>query len=118
MSFEWNCENSLGTCENYCYAAQCSPGFGGGKKFTYDSDSKASDARRVKSGCSKNPCNASTGVSPFNKFGTSCDEFPFASTKEGGTGASLRCVHPTDNSSSLLLSSPLSVGFVVWANNS
>ena len=58
---------------------------------------KVRDARRKASGCSKNPCN--NKKLPFGKHGNSCDEFPFASVKEGGKGAHLRCVRKGENSS-------------------
>lgn len=95
VSFSWNCGKSLGTCQNYCYAATC--GRMRNKKFTYDSNAKVRDARRKASGCSKNPCN--NKKLPFGKHGNSCDEFPFASVKEGGKGAHLRCVRKGENSS-------------------
>lgn len=100
-TFSWDCTKSLGTCQNYCYAATC--GRMGRRRFTYDSNMKVRDNRRKASGCSKNPCNKSN--QSFAKFGNSCDEFPFASVKEGGRGAHLRCVKKGENSSrvSLLL---------------
>ncbi|KAI4121038.1 MAG: hypothetical protein LQ347_006973, partial [Umbilicaria vellea] len=99
--FTWDCTKSLATCNNYCYAAVCRGLFSGISKFTYDSDPDNAEDRRKDSGCDKysySLCNPTRGVSPFNRFGNSCDEFPFASTKEGGKGATLRCVDSTENS--------------------
>lgn len=73
----------------------------GRRRFTYDSNMKVRDNRRKASGCSKNPCNKSN--QSFAKFGNSCDEFPFASVKEGGRGAHLRCVKKGENSSRVFL---------------
>ncbi|KAM7211097.1 Deoxyribonuclease NucA/NucB domain containing protein [Rhypophila decipiens] len=93
-NFEWDCTKSLGTCNNACFAIYT-------KKYkdtlTYDSDVKIRDQRRIQSGCSRNPCN--DAKLSYGKFGKSCDEFPFASTKEGGAGAYLRCVDGPENSS-------------------
>ncbi|EAS31585.2 uncharacterized protein CIMG_07064 [Coccidioides immitis RS] len=95
-TFTWNCGNSVGTCNNYCYYAKCRSG--AKRSFTYDPNKSNARKRRVASGCSKNPCGRKSRL-PFKKFGRSCDEFPFASTKEGGKGAQLRCVNPHENSS-------------------
>lgn len=94
LDFEWDCTNSLGTCNNACYAIYKakSPG-----KLTYDSDSKNTGPRRTASGCSRTPCSKKSLT--YSKFGTSCDEYPFASTTQGGKGAILRCVEPYVNSS-------------------
>ncbi|KAJ8120764.1 hypothetical protein ONZ43_g2611 [Nemania bipapillata] len=91
-TFEWDCTNSLGTCNNACYAVN--HGLASGV-LTYDSDTNNRNPRRTASGCNKNPCSNTV----YKKYGDSCDEYPFASTKEGGTGAILRCVDSTDNSS-------------------
>ncbi|KMU73364.1 hypothetical protein CISG_03499 [Coccidioides immitis RMSCC 3703] len=82
-TFTWNCGNSVGTCNNYCYYAKCRSG--AKRSFTYDPNKSNARKRRVASGCSKNPCGRKSRL-PFKKFGRSCDEFPFASTKEGGKG--------------------------------
>ncbi|GES59952.1 hypothetical protein ATEIFO6365_0002028300 [Aspergillus terreus] len=94
-TFDWDCTNALGTCQNYCFYAQCRGG--AGQQFTYDADKSKRPDRRKESGCSKTPCSDSS--LSYSKFGNSCDEFPFASTKEGGSGARLRCVDSTENSS-------------------
>ncbi|KAI1816370.1 deoxyribonuclease NucA/NucB-domain-containing protein [Poronia punctata] len=91
-SFGWDCTKSLGPCNNACYAMTrgLSPA-----KLTYDSDKSNRNARRTASGCNRTPCTKTD----YKKWGNSCDEFPFASTKEGGSGAILRCVDSTENSS-------------------
>ena len=92
-AFDWDCTNSLGTCNNACYAIVCNnyP-----STLIYDADPTNRDPRRTASGCNQNPCNSAIS---YASFGTSCDEFPFASVQEGGTSAILRCVDPTENSS-------------------
>jgi Deoxyribonuclease NucA/NucB len=93
-NFDWDCTNSLATCNNACYAIYC-------KKFpsklTYDSNQSNRPPRRTASGCNKTPC-TNTG---YKAFGNSCDEYPFASTTQGGKGAILRCVDASENSSKL-----------------
>jgi uncharacterized protein YuzB (UPF0349 family) len=91
-TFEWDCTNSLGTCNNACYAVN--HGLASGT-LTYDSDPDNRDPRRTASGCNRTPCTNTN----YNQWGNSCDEYPFASTEEGGTGAILRCVDSTENSS-------------------
>lgn len=93
-TFEWDCTKSMQTCNNACYAVnnRLAPG-----TLTYDADQTKREPRRKDSGCSRRPCKNSS--LKYSQFGRSCDEFPFASTREGGAGAILRCVKNTDNSS-------------------
>ena len=70
---------------------------GAKRQFTYDSGNASK--RRTESGCEKRPC--TQGNLPWAKFGDSYDEFPFASTKEGGKNAQLRCVDKGENHSML-----------------
>ncbi|MCJ1305012.1 hypothetical protein MMC08_007825, partial [Hypocenomyce scalaris] len=114
-----NCTNSLATCNNYCSTAACRGLFAGTSAFTYDADKNNAKNRRAQSGCSKNPCNAKSGTKPYNTFGSSCDEFPFASTIQGGTGATLRCVDPTENSSTFVKTQNLKSGdsYIVFIQN-
>ena len=93
QTFNWNCQNSLGPCQNACFATVCRAATG---LLTYDANPANRGPRRTASGCNKTPCSA--GLS-YSTFGNSCDEFPFASTQEGGSGARLRCVDSTENSS-------------------
>lgn len=92
VNFDWNCQNSLGPCNNACFRVNCR---GSPLPLTYDSNTANRDPRRTRSGCNKTPC-TNTG---YKKYGNSCDEFPFASVTQGGTGATLRCVDSTENSS-------------------
>jgi hypothetical protein len=92
-TFDWDCTNSLQTCNNACYWTNCKQT--GVVTLTYDPNN--SGTQRVNSGCSQNPCNDNN--IPYSQFGDSCNEFPFASVEEGGTGASLRCVPQSDQNS-------------------
>ncbi len=92
-TFDWDCTNSLQTCNNACYWTNCKRS--GLVTLTYDPDN--ADTQRDNSGCNQNPCNDPNV--PYSQFGDSCDEFPFASVEEGGTGASLRCVPQADQNS-------------------
>ncbi|MCJ1467188.1 hypothetical protein MMC07_005811 [Pseudocyphellaria aurata] len=89
--FEWNCRNSLGTCNNACFAVNCK---GAPSTLTYDKNTAPRSGRRTASGCKRTPCSNTR----YGRFGHSCDEFPYASVKQGGKGAILRCVDGTDNS--------------------
>lgn len=94
LDFDWDCTRSPGCCNNACYAIQCmdSPAV-----LTYDNSKANRHPRRVASGCTSNrrPCK----YTHYSDFGSSCDEYPFASTAQGGKGATLRCVDPSENSS-------------------
>ena len=91
-TFVWDCSRSVGTCNNACYAVNhgLAPG-----SLTYDADRSKRRGRRTASGCNRRPCTNTR----YRRFGRSCDEYPFASVNEGGSGAILRCVKPTENSS-------------------
>ncbi|KAL1614901.1 hypothetical protein SLS56_011983 [Neofusicoccum ribis] len=90
--FDWDCTNSLATCNNACYAVN--HGLASGV-LTYDANKANRDPRRTASGCNRTPCTNTN----YNQWGNSCDEYPFASSHEGGAGAILRCVDSTENSS-------------------
>ncbi|KAM7198470.1 Deoxyribonuclease NucA/NucB domain containing protein [Rhypophila sp. PSN 637] len=92
--FNWDCTNSKGPCNNACYAIRKA---GKGATLTYDTNAANRNPRRTASGCNRTPC--SNTALPYRNFGNSCDEFPFASTTQGGAGAILRCVASTENSS-------------------
>ena len=94
VNFEWDCTNSLGPCNNACFAVNhgLAPG-----TLTYDDNQANRRPRRTASGCNRNPCN--NGNLPYGRWGNSCDEYPFASTTEGGAGAILRCVDSSENNS-------------------
>jgi len=53
--------------------------------FTFTDDEKIKQQNRNNAGCIGSPCNTGS-------FGTSCDEFPFASTMDGGAGAVFSCI--------------------------
>ncbi|RDB30156.1 hypothetical protein Hypma_012347 [Hypsizygus marmoreus] len=53
--------------------------------FTFTDDDKVKQDNRNKAGCGGSPCGTSAS-------GTSCDEFPFASTTDGGSGAVFSCI--------------------------
>ncbi|GAB7351693.1 hypothetical protein MBLNU459_g2288t1 [Dothideomycetes sp. NU459] len=93
-TFNWDCTNSLGTCQNYCFTARCR---GASEQLTYDANKTHRDPRRTLSGCNRTPC--SNDDLSYAAFGNSCDEFPFASVTQGGSGARLRCVDGSENSS-------------------
>jgi len=88
------------TCNNACYATYCKDI---SRALHYDSNAEHQAERRKQSGVTKNPCNTSPTKEKYGKFGDSADEFPFATTKEGGKhgnqNAILRCVPGPDNSS-------------------
>jgi hypothetical protein len=91
--FDWDCTNALGTCNNACFATN--HGLANGV-LTYDADASVRPQRREDAGCgSWSPC-TTTG---YSNWGDSCDEYPFASTHEGGTGSILRCVDSSENNS-------------------
>lgn len=92
VSFEWDCEKSLGTCNNTYYTVNHGLAKG---TLTYDSNEANRGPRRTTSGCNKTPCTNTN----YKKWGHFCDKFPFASTMEGGKGAILRCVDSIENSS-------------------
>lgn len=93
-NFTWDWTESIGTCQNYCYAAKC--GRIGHRRFTYDRNAKARQGCWTGSGCSRNPCNNKD--LKFWKF-ENLSEFPFASVEEGGRNAHLRCVNNNENRS-------------------
>lgn len=92
INFDWNCQNSLAPCNNACFRVNCR---GTPLPFNYDSDMSHRGPRRTRSGCNRTPCSNTN----YGRFGNSCDEFPFASVTQGGTGATLRCVDGSENSS-------------------
>ncbi|KAF2669835.1 hypothetical protein BT63DRAFT_454015 [Microthyrium microscopicum] len=95
-NFDWDCTHSLATCNNACYAFHCR---GITHALTYDKNEKNRGPRRRDSGCALQPCTQGPTQATYGKFGNSCDEYPFASTHEGGDDATLRCVDSTENSS-------------------
>ncbi|RAH42516.1 uncharacterized protein BO95DRAFT_455762 [Aspergillus brunneoviolaceus CBS 621.78] len=94
INYSQNCANSIGTCQNACWAVLCTRAT---RMLTYDSNRANQAPRRRASGCSRNPCNNNN--LPYRRFGNSCDEYPFASVRQGGAGAKLRCVPKGQNDS-------------------
>lgn len=100
-NFKWDCRRSPETCLNACFAYRVRrrP-----TTLVWDSPTKQQeDQRRRASGCtmsnSYSVCGARSRV-PYRRPGkTQCDEYPFASTRQGGSNAILRCVALRDNAS-------------------
>lgn len=90
--FDWDCINFIDTCNNACFAIHCK---GAAATLTYDSDKENGGPRRDASGCNARPCMTIN----YDQYGDSCNEYPFASVKEGGKDVILRCVDMSDNAS-------------------
>lgn len=99
-TFTLDCGRYPGPCNNDCYAIyvagkpQSLNWFQGGGTYS-------SDQRRA-AGCTPTPCpcpRTPNRVPPMNAppGATSCDEYPYASAVEGGTGAILRCTIVGEN---------------------
>ncbi|EPQ52520.1 hypothetical protein GLOTRDRAFT_95418 [Gloeophyllum trabeum ATCC 11539] len=85
QNLAFDCSRIPETCKNMCYGVNCRnlP-----TRMTFDDPSAATKKqRRDDAGCTKpNRCNGRTDGM------TTCDEFPFASSQEGGGNAVTRCV--------------------------
>ncbi|KAI1808634.1 deoxyribonuclease NucA/NucB-domain-containing protein [Daldinia bambusicola] len=91
----FNCDRMPEVCHNMCFAIHCKhkP-----KQLTWDDPlSSVSRRRRRSAGCGNpNRCNQKK----FGKAGYSCDEYPFASTKQADRGGQInRCVPEGQNGS-------------------
>ncbi|PWN47466.1 hypothetical protein IE53DRAFT_321165 [Violaceomyces palustris] len=84
----FDCAKVPNICSNDCYAIQCK-----GKPTTLHRDSENSSLHRTQNAC-KSPNRCSGNPDDSN----SCDEYPFASSQEGGAGAVTRCVPAHENS--------------------
>ncbi|THX61334.1 hypothetical protein D6C97_08284 [Aureobasidium pullulans] len=97
-----DCTNFPESCNNDCYGIYGPPRLP--SSLTWDQPSSSVERnRRRGSGCTMSnglsACNANSGVSPYNNDGPTCDEYPYASTSQGGmAGATLRCMSRSDNS--------------------
>lgn len=108
QNFDLDCTNALDTCNNMCYAINCK---GSPTLLTYDSNNANRGPRRTASGCNRTPCTNTH----YSSFGNSCDEYPFASTTQGGTGAIMRCVDSSESSSKLnniVLNNQIAINFL------
>ena len=92
----FDCSVTPGACTNMCWGAYCA---NYEVSLSYDKGASQSTkrARRKKAGCgSGNRC----GDSSPDPDGSSCDEYPFASTLEADNDQQVtRCIPPTENSS-------------------
>ena len=110
--FIWNYASGAGSiqsCNNACFAVNCVPDFK--QTTTFFMARYEEDQNRIDSGqsLSPDPCNDGwTGDDRWRVAGdrtagglaaTDMDEFPLAATSNGGSGARLRCVNPSDNRS-------------------
>ncbi|KAJ5539588.1 hypothetical protein N7513_007920 [Penicillium frequentans] len=90
-----DCTNYPGPCNNDCYAAYVA-----NKPITlnYNGPDGQSNSRRRAAGCvSPSPCG--NGKLPTQSSDeNTCDEYPYASTVEGGSGSILRCTSDDENS--------------------
>ncbi|EPQ32217.1 uncharacterized protein PFL1_00414 [Pseudozyma flocculosa PF-1] len=85
----FDCAKVPNICSNDCYAIQCL-----GKPSTLHRDSANASTRRQQTACqSPNRCSGNPTDS------NSCDEYPYASSIEGGAGSATRCVPSAENSS-------------------
>ncbi|PLB41029.1 deoxyribonuclease NucA/NucB-domain-containing protein [Aspergillus candidus] len=90
-----DCTKYPGPCNNDCYAAYVA-----NKPLilNYNGPDGKSGARRKAAGCvSPSPCR-NDKMKKQSKDDDTCDEYPYASTKEGGTGAIIRCTNGAENS--------------------
>ncbi|SAM82111.1 uncharacterized protein UBRO_04400 [Ustilago bromivora] len=84
----WDCTRVPNICSNDCYAIQCA-----GKPTRLHRDSANASINRANTACrSPNRCAGKPADS------NSCDEYPYASSQEGGAGSATRCVPSTENS--------------------
>ncbi|KAF2159721.1 hypothetical protein M409DRAFT_70891 [Zasmidium cellare ATCC 36951] len=92
--FNVSCELYPGPCNNNCYAI-----FVANKRSNLNWDkptSQTKSKRRRDAGCDPNPCKNGKMDKPSSDE-DSCDEYPYASTVEGGTGAIIRCTDENEN---------------------
>ncbi|KAK0536240.1 hypothetical protein OC835_002080 [Tilletia horrida] len=84
----FDCTKVPNICSNDCYAIQCA-----GKPTLLHRDSNDATYHRTQNACrSPNRCSGNPTDS------NSCDEYPYASSAEGGAGAVTRCVPSHENS--------------------
>ena len=103
--FHWDCTKSPEACQNYCFAAFCR---NKGGPYTYSRAGNA-DRRRESGVAGASPCSQARrggalrwGGDAGNRWPNAlieCDEWPPASTTQGGAGSMLRCIPKSDNGS-------------------
>lgn len=96
--FLLDCSECPLSCNNDCYATFVA---GAPAILDYDQpDTATTKSRRKASGCTQSNglsvC-GDNGQDPYKNDGDECDEYPYASVSQGGTGAILRCVPGADN---------------------
>ncbi|KAI9869592.1 MAG: hypothetical protein M1830_005319 [Pleopsidium flavum] len=87
LEFEYDCTNLKNTCKNACWHTFC----GNNDIGILHWDSDHADEHRKASGVDQRPCK-NKDLPYGDDINDSAEEFPFASTAEGGEGASLRCI--------------------------
>jgi hypothetical protein len=102
QEFDWDCTDALAPCNNACFAVNCkdSP-----YTLNHDGNYLSRRSRRIASGCNRSLDPSSSRAcsnTHYRSFGHSCNEYPFASTIQGGAGAILRCVVDSLETSSKL----------------
>lgn len=105
-SLEFDCSPSgiPEVCQNMCFGVNCK---GFSKTLHRSNDKKKCQAARKLNSCgATNPNRCSAKFTPAHAAGSSCDEYPFASTTEGQTAgvggktvSATRCVIAKQNSS-------------------
>lgn len=113
--FDWDCLSGVGSeqsCNNACFAVNCVPDFMQTTTYFMARYNEAQNRMNSGQALSPDPCNDGwTGDKKWRNAGdktaggipaTDMDEFPFAAVSNGGSGARLRCVNPSDNRSEYL----------------
>lgn len=100
-NFKWDCRRSPETCLNACFAFKVRRR---SMALVWDKPTKhLENQRRRRSGCTMSNgysvCGGKSNVRYKQTGKTQCDEYPFASTRQGGNNAILRCVALRDNAS-------------------
>jgi hypothetical protein len=105
--FQDDCAKSPGPCNNDCYAiftagvsdVPTAPQVCSRNILTeiqrMSRKQGASGGNRKAAGCVPNPCGSKINKPTSGE--TSCDEYPFAGTSQGGQGSLLRCTTPSQN---------------------
>ena len=94
ITFTLDCTDVAQPCNNDCYGVYV---FAKPSELNWDQPtSETKNARRKAAGCDPNPCDGSQSFLGDSTH-TSCDEYPFAATEEGGTSSILRCTDEDQN---------------------